>query len=151
MWRTKPPVYFVCFFLFGWICGPSVWHTLSAHLYWYWQNSFQITFPWNPKFSWNLLHHVRHEFSHKWVWKKCHFGQFIPVVLRYYDSKYTGDVKIMSSKSLNNIQSLHIVHVNWWNIWSADAAYIEGILPKAPYLHAYAWRVGPFWQGTLNI
>ena len=28
------------------------------------------------------------------------------------------------------------------------AAYIEGILPKGPYL---AWRVGPFWQDTIKI
>ena len=28
---------------------------------------------------------------------------------------------------------------------------IEGILPKGPTRHAYAWQIGPFWQDTLDI
>ena len=28
---------------------------------------------------------------------------------------------------------------------------IEDILPKGPYLPCVAWRVGPFWQDTLDI
>ena len=30
--------------------------------------------------------------------------------------------------------------------------HIEGILPKGPYLPCIkAWRVGPFWQDTIDI
>ena len=29
--------------------------------------------------------------------------------------------------------------------------HIDGILPKGPYRHAYAWQIGPFWQDILDI
>ena len=29
--------------------------------------------------------------------------------------------------------------------------YIDGILPKDPTRHAYAWQIGPFWQDTLDM
>ena len=29
--------------------------------------------------------------------------------------------------------------------------HIDGILPKGPTRHAYAWQIGPFWQDTLNM
>ena len=29
--------------------------------------------------------------------------------------------------------------------------HIDGILPKAPTRHAYAWQIGPFWQYTLDM
>ena len=29
--------------------------------------------------------------------------------------------------------------------------YVEGILPKGPTRHAYAWQIGPFWQDTLDV
>ena len=32
-----------------------------------------------------------------------------------------------------------------------DVANIEGILPKGPTCHAYAWQIGPFWQDTLDM
>ena len=28
---------------------------------------------------------------------------------------------------------------------------IDGILPKGPTRHAYAWQIGPFWQDTLEM
>ena len=33
----------------------------------------------------------------------------------------------------------------------AIVSYIEGILPKGPFHHAYAWQIGPFWQDTLGM
>ena len=30
-------------------------------------------------------------------------------------------------------------------------ADIDGILQKGPTRHAYAWRMGPFWQDTLDM
>ena len=32
-----------------------------------------------------------------------------------------------------------------------NRAYIDGILPKGPTRHAYAWKIGPFWHDTLDI
>ena len=29
--------------------------------------------------------------------------------------------------------------------------FVEGILPKGPYRHAYVWQIGPFWQDTLVV
>ena len=29
--------------------------------------------------------------------------------------------------------------------------HIDGILPKCPIPHAYAWQIGSFWQNTLDI
>ena len=32
-----------------------------------------------------------------------------------------------------------------------NVAYFDGILPKGPTCHAYAWQIGPFWQDTLDL
>ena len=32
-----------------------------------------------------------------------------------------------------------------------DGLHIDGIQPKGPTRHAYAWQIGPFWQDTLDI
>ena len=37
------------------------------------------------------------------------------------------------------------------NIKALGTPYIEGVLPKGLYRMAYAWRVRPFWQDTLDI
>ena len=29
--------------------------------------------------------------------------------------------------------------------------HVEGILPKGPTRHAYAWQIGPFWQDILDV
>ena len=34
----------------------------------------------------------------------------------------------------------------WWH-----HPVLEGILPKGPFHHAYAWQIGPFWQDTLIL
>ena len=40
---------------------------------------------------------------------------------------------------------------NWVSVTEPQRWYIKGILPKGPICHAKAWRVGPFWQDTLDI
>ena len=37
-------------------------------------------------------------------------------------------------------------------IWTVSAFYISVVsCQKGSTLHAYAWQIGPFWQGTLDI
>ena len=37
------------------------------------------------------------------------------------------------------------------SVFKAWGLHIDGILPKWPYRHAYAWQVGPFWQDIVDI
>ena len=46
------------------------------------------------------------------------------------------------------------VYLIWgYFVWHNRIAVPEfdGILPKGPYGHAYAWQIGPFWQDTLKL
>ena len=42
------------------------------------------------------------------------------------------------------LKLLKLLKSNWQ--W-----YIEGILPKGPTRHAYAWQIGPFRQDSIDI
>ena len=42
-----------------------------------------------------------------------------------------------------------MIKFEWYE--SSKTIHVDGILPRGPYSHAYAWQMGPFWQDTLDV